>query len=122
LIRDGNKKKFVFNDYKTYKTYKKQVFDVSESLSKIIKGLKDSDFFISLERNKKEIISEGNFSTKISNIFNKIYNIPISIRFLRMSWASSLYSKNPTTKEIKEIAFKMAHSPAESSLYKKLLK
>ena len=128
LIRDGNKKKFVFNDYKTYKTYKKQVFDVPESLSKIInkymtiKGLKDGDFLISLERNKREIISEGNFSTKISNIFNKIYNIPISIRFLRMSWASSLYSKNPTTKEIKEIAFKMAHSPLESSLYKKLLK
>jgi hypothetical protein len=128
LIRDGNKKKFVFNDYKTFKKYKKQVFDVPESLNKVInkylsiKGLKDGDYLISLERSKKEILSEGNFSTKVSNVFNKIYNIPISIRFLRMSWASSLYSKNPTAKEIKEIAYKMSHAPQESLLYKKLLK
>lgn len=128
LIRDGNKTKFVFNDYKTFKKYKKQVFDVPESLNKIIKkyisikGLKDGDYLISLERSKKEIMSEGNFSTKVSNVFNKIYNIPISIRFLRMSWASSLYKNNLTVREIKEIAFKMAHSTQESALYKKLLK
>ena len=130
LIRDGNKKKFVFNDYKTFKKYKKQVFDVPESLNKVInkylsiKGLKYGDYFnrISLERSKKEILSEGNFSTKVSNVFNQIYNIPISVRFLRMSWASSLYSKNPTVKEIKEIAYKMSHAPQESLLYKKLLK
>ena len=37
-----------------------------------------------------------------------------------MSWASALYAKNPSVREIKEIATKMAHSVDESSKYKKL--
>ncbi len=59
LIRDGNKTKIVFNDYKTYKTYQKQIFEVPESLNKIInkymsiKRLKVDDYLISLERDKK---------------------------------------------------------------------
>lgn len=128
LLIDGNKQKFIFNDYKTYSTYKKQVFEVPPELNAIIskyiyiKQLKQDDYLISLERNKKEIISQGNFSAKISNVFEKIYNIPISVRFIRMSWASNLYRNNPTMKEIKDLAFKMAHSPSESRLYNKLLK
>jgi len=127
LLIDGNKQKFVFNDYKTYSTYKKQGFEVPPELNAIlskyiyIKQLKPDDYLISLERNKKEIISEGNFSAKVSNVFNKIYNIPISIRFIRMSHASQLYKKNPTMKEIKDIFLKIAHSPNESRLYNKLL-
>jgi len=126
LVMDGKQFKFVFNDYKTYTTYKKQVFDVPEPLTNVIrkyidmKQLKTSDFLISLERDKKEIISEGNFSGKISKIFDKLYNIPISVRYLRMSHASALYLKNPTIKEIKDLAFKMSHSPDESRLYNKI--
>ena len=44
------------------------------------------------------------------------------MRFIRMSWATDLYSTNPTQAKVKEIAFKMAHSPAESALYNKILK
>ncbi len=39
-----------------------------------------------------------------------------------MSWATHIYSKNISVKEIKEFAYKMSHSPEESILYKKLIK
>ncbi len=70
----------------------------------------------------KEIISEPDFSGKVTNVFKKVYDIPISVRYIRMSWASALYSINPTVSEIKEITTKMAHSVDESSKYKKIFK
>ena len=44
------------------------------------------------------------------------------MRFIRMSWATDLYASNPTAKQIKELASKMAHSPLESRLYNKIIK
>lgn len=125
---DGNKQTFIFNDYKTYTTYKKQVFEVPEALNAVIskyiyiKKLKAGDYLFSLLRDRREPITQGNFSQKISNVFNKIYNIPISIRFIRMSWASDLYRNNPSIKQIKDLSYKMGHSPAESRLYNKIFK
>jgi hypothetical protein len=124
----SNPKQFVFNDYKTDKTYGKQVFEVPEDLDKVFnqyitaKKLKIGDFLFSLLRNKKEPIAESNFSAKVKGVFEKVYGIPITIRFVRMSWATDLYSSNTTQTKVKEITFKMAHSPAESALYKKIIK
>ena len=125
----SNPKRIIFNNYKTYKTYGQQDFNIDDkNLNNIIdeyilsNGLKNDNYLFHLDRDRREVISQPNYSKKISNVFNKIYNIPISIRFLRMSWASYLYSKNPTIKEIKDIAIKMAHSPFESALYKKIIK
>ena len=119
--------KVVFNDYKTYKKYKQQVFELDDpNLNEIITQyivldkLKPNDYLFHLQRSVKEIISEPDFSKKVSNVFDKVYDIPISVRFIRMSWASALYAKNPSVREIKEIATKMAHSVDESSKYKKL--
>ena len=119
---------FVFNDYKTYATYGKQVFKIPDDLDMIInqyitaKKLRNGDFLFSLMRDTKEPISEPNFSPKVKGVFKKVYGIPISMRFIRMSWATDLYASNPTQTKVKEIAFKMAHSPAESALYKKIIK
>ena len=73
-------------------------------------------------RDKKEPIAEPNFSSKVTGVFQKVYGIPISMRFIRMSWATDLYASNPTAKQIKELASKMAHSPLESRLYNKIIK
>jgi len=119
-------KRFLFNDYKTYKTYGKQVFFIPNDLEDIInkylniKELKAGDIFIPLDRNKKEMINESNFSSKITNLFNNIYGIPIPVRFIRMSWASWLYAQNPSVKFIKEITNMMSHSVDESRKYNKL--
>ena len=121
-------KQFVFNDYKTHNTYGKQVFKVPEDLDMIInqyitaKKLKNGDFLFSLMRDKKEPLAEPNFSAKVKGVFKKVYGIPISMRFIRMSWATDLYASNPTAKQIKELASKMAHSPLESRLYNKIIK
>ncbi len=70
-------------------------------------------------RDKKEPIAESNFSAKAKGVFKNVYGIPISMRFVRMSWATDLYASNPTQTKVMEITFKMAHSPAESAIYKK---
>jgi len=77
----------------------------------------------SLLRDKREPIKQGNFTNKIKDVFYKVYNINhITVRFLRMSWASSIYLNNPSVKEINELAYKMSHSADESRLYNKIIK
>ena len=84
--------------------------------------LKNDDYLFHLERDRREVIAESKFSNKISNLFKKIYNIPISIRFLRMSHISYLLNKNPSIKQMEILADYMAHSPDEQGKYKKILK
>lgn len=116
---------FVFNDYKTFKAYGKQIIDVDDDLMKIInlyidmKGLKNDDYLFSLSRNKKEIYDKGAFSNKISKIFKKIYKVPISVRFLRMSWSIYINSdfKRYDFNERKKLIRSMAHSIEESQKY-----
>ncbi len=125
----SNPKRIIFNNYKTYKKYGQQDFEITDKdLNNIIdeyiysNGLKNNDYLISLERNKREVISQPNFSKFISDVFKKIYNIPISMRFLRISWVSDLLNKNPTIKQMEKLADYMAHSIGEQGKYKKISK
>ncbi len=72
----------------------------------VLDKLKPNDDLFHLQRSVKEIISEPDFSSKVSNVFKKVYDIPISVRYIRMSWASALFAKNPTVREIKDITTK----------------
>jgi len=128
LILDTMPYKFVFNFYKTYKIYGQQVIPVEDKTLNIVIGeyinekkLKSGDYLFSKLRDKREVIDEPAFSKKISDIFNKVYGVPISVRYLRMSWATHFYMTNPSARQIKEFTFKMAHSPDESIKYKKLI-
>ena len=56
------------------------------------------------------------------NVFLKIYNIPTTVRFLRMSWVSNLMKSNPTEKEKEALAFFMGHSREEQGKYNKIVK
>jgi hypothetical protein len=126
LIISTKPKRIVFNNYKTDKKYKQQIFNIDDKdLNNIIdtyiksNGLNDGDYLFSLDRSKKEIISQPNFSKLVSNVFFKVYNIPISIRFLRMSWTSDLLSKNPSIQQMEILANQMAHGLNEQQKYKK---
>ena len=128
LIIDTLPYRFIFNDYKTYKIYGQQVIPVEDKTLNIVIGeyinekkLKNGDYLFSKLRDKREVIDEPAFSKKISDVFNKVYGVPISVRYLRMSWATHFYMTNPSAKHIKEFTFKMAHSPYESIKYKKLI-
>ena len=123
----SNPKRIIFNNYKTDKTYGQQVFNIDDKdLNKIIdeyiinNGLKTGDYLFSLDRDKREEISQPNFSKLISNVFNKVYNIHISLRFLRISWIKDFLNKNPTIKQKEILAYKMAHSKEEQEKYNKI--
>lgn len=125
----SNPKRIIFNNYKTYKKYKQQDFIIEDNnLNNIIdeyiylKGLKNGDYLFHLDRDRREVISQPNFSKLISDVFKKIYNIPISLRYLRMSHITYLLSKNPTIKQMEILANQMAHSINEQQLYKKIKK
>lgn len=125
----SNPKRVIFNNYKTYKKYGQQDFKITDpDLNDIINtyissnNLKNNDYLFHLERDKREIISQPTFSKKISDVFKEIYNVPISIRFLRMSHISHLMKTNPTIKQMKILADYMAHSIQEQGKYKKILK
>ena len=128
VINDKDKYKFIFNNYKTYKKYGQQVFEVPDNLAKIlnsyifIKKIKPNQYLFHLERDAREPYSEGNFSKKVIYVFKKIYNTDVSARFLRMSWVVFLSKQHPSLKERKELAFKMAHSPNEQLSYNKIIK
>jgi hypothetical protein len=127
LILKNGKYQIIFNNYKTATTYGRQIFNIdNDRLTNILNDyiikskLLNGDFLFSLRTNKKKEISQSNFSSLISNVFKKVYNIPISVRFLRMSHITSYLLKNPTIKEIELLAYKMGHSKDEQGLYKKI--
>ena len=128
LIISTYPKQIVFNDYKTYKTYGQQIFDIDDDdLNNIIDSyiklndLKPNDYLFHLQRDKREVINEPTFSQKISNVFKKVYGVPISIRYIRMSWSTYINSQNISIKKKKILIEMMAHSYAESQKYFKLL-
>jgi hypothetical protein len=127
LIISKSPKEVVFNDYKTSRKYGKQIFNIPDELDNIInkyiniKGLKPNDYLSGLDRDKREYISQPNFSKKISDVFQKIYKIPISLRFLRQSWSVWINTQKISIKAKKEYINMMAHSQAESDKYFKLL-
>lgn len=129
LIISTNPKQIIFNNYKTSKTHGQQYFNILDTdLNNIIdeyilnNGLLNGDYLFSLNKDKNKVISQPNFSHLISDVFLKVYNIPICIRFIRMSHTSYLLNKNPTIKQMEVLAYQMAHSPQEQQLYKKILK
>ena len=122
-------KKLIFNNYKTDITYGQQVFKISDpDLNKLIdsyitiKKLREGHYLFPLETDYKRPMAQSNFSKKISAVFRQVYEEPISVRFLRMSWISDLMKKNPTNKEMKKLAYEMAHSTDEQKKYNKILR
>ena len=129
LIISTNPKQIIFNNYKTNKTHGQQHFNILDTdLNNIIdeyilnNGLLNGDYLFSLKTDKNKVISQPNFSHLISDVFFKVYNIPISVRFIRMSHTSYLLNKNPTIKQMEILAYQMGHSPQEQQKYKKILK
>jgi hypothetical protein len=124
LIVNGNGKwKFIYNEYKTAKNLGQQPVIVPDDLKKIlheyiaINNLNIGDYLFSLKRDKRELISQPNFSSKISNVFNKIHGLKISNRFLRYSKATD--TAHLSKKEHKQLASDMGHSLNQNLSYRK---
>ena len=125
---EKNKINFIFNQFKTFKKFGQQIFQVPNGLNDIIlnyireKNLKELDYLFYSNKNPKDKLSQSNFSTKISTTFKKVYGIPISIRYIRKSHSTHLYNTAHTNKwstnEINKYQDMMAHSSGESNLYR----
>jgi hypothetical protein len=96
-----------FNEYKTAGTMAQQDIPIpEENLLFYIesKKLNLGDYLFSLERDKRELISQPNFSSKISKVFAKIHGVEISNRYLRYSAATTATNQNLSKKERQELA------------------
>lgn len=111
---------FIFNNYKTSKTYGSQNIIIPPELGKIIYNyikfykLKSGDKFIDLNHNQ--------FIKLTKNVFKKIYNIDnMTNRWLRISFATHISSLNISNNEKNHLAMQMGHNFLQSSKYRKLL-
>ena len=118
-IKDG---KFLFNTYKTAKTYGSQEFVIPEDLRTVL------DKYISLHPSRKDKRKAPNFpllvkddgsalnaSNGITRLLNKIFGRKVGASMLRHIWLTGKYSK--TVDEMGEDAKSMAHSTAVQKTY-----
>ena len=115
LINETNSK-FIFNNYKTNKTFKKQIIDITNmTLKNII-----NNYLKQTNSDKLFNYSSNNFGKKISSIFKEIYNEDITVRWLRISYTTYIRKENKSNNELKDISYKMAHSIQTNSRYNKI--
>ncbi len=110
---DWEKKEFVFNAYKTTKTYGTQRVEIdSEELLKLLKKWEQkkkamrikSDFVFS-DRDGKAY-TQPNFTKELNSIFGK----GISASMIRHIYLSDKFDNMPTIKELRETAQELGHS------------
>ncbi len=118
-IFNRNKGYFVFDDYKTFKIYGKQVIEVIPDLNGIIKNyikinnLKNGDKLINLEYD--------NYMKRLNYIFESYIKKSISVSMLRHIFISHILNTNnpPNNNERLRISRLMAHSIITQSIYRK---
>jgi hypothetical protein len=112
--------RFVWNNYKTSNTFGRVEVEIPEELkSLILSYIKDNK----LKTHQKILdYKKANFVRIITNIFNKIYlDANITIRWVRISYATYLNSLNISNNEREKTAIKMGHGVVQSSKYRKVL-
>lgn len=121
--------RFIFNDYKTSKTYGQQTINILyPSLINIInqyikiKNIDDGGYLISQSKDKNKIIGENNFSRLICKVFKKALNINTSLDYIRKSHIINFIDgKKKSNNEKAIFASYCAHSVDEQSKYYKIL-
>ena len=132
MLKDTNnylvirgKWRFVFNEYKTAKSLEQQVIPIPDDLKEILlsyiksKRLNIGDYLFHLGRDKRESISQPNFSKKISQVFEKVHGVAISNRYLRYSASTTANNQNLSKKDREQLAYDMGHSLNQNLSYSK---
>ena len=123
--------KFIFNNYKTNDKYGQQEIPVMDGeLINLIKKyiayykLKVGDYLLGQTTDKNKVISEPNFSNKLTQVFNKVYNVHTSLDFIRKSHIIAFLDqpKKLSNNEKKQFAEFMSHSTDEQTKYYKIVK
>ena len=108
---DKKNNKFIFNKYKTSKTYKQQAESVPKELSKIInkyigyvKDINKTDFLLF------NISNNGLTAPEIAMRLNKMFGKNISTSMLRHIFLSDKFASMPSIIELQKTASAMGHS------------
>ena len=116
LIIDKLGYTLVFNKYKTFKSFGKQVVPIPTSLKILIdKYCVDFDIIIGsplfpMNADKNIPVSNQFFGKLLSKVFTTIYNTPLSLNDLRMSCSTYNHSLNLSLIENKRFANAMSHN------------
>ena len=117
LIIKDEKCTFVFNDYKTYDTYAKQLLVCCDRVNWFInryiflKVLKEGDYlWYSRQISKDKPLTKGMLSNKIKTVFLKVFNKPATNTYIRMSYATYINKLNLSNNDIKKVCEKMGHN------------
>ena len=122
--------KFIFNNYKTNDKYGQQEIPVMDGeLINLIKKyiayykLKVGDYLIGQTTDKNKVISEPNFSNKLTQVFRKVYNVHTSLDFIRKSHIITFLEqpKKLSNNDKKQFAEFMSHSTEEQTKYYKII-
>jgi len=118
--------KIIFNHYKTSMKYNKQILEnLPDIFIKILyeylakKEKKEGDFLF-LNYLKKPY-SFNVFGINLTRLFTKLYNHNITLRYIRISYATYKNSFNISNNEIKKMAYEMGHSVKINSRYRKIM-
>jgi len=120
IMKKRTPDRFVWNNYKTSNTFGRVEVEIPEELKALILSyIKENN----LKTHQKILdYKKANFVRIITNIFNKIYqDANITIRWVRISYATYLNSLNISNNEREKIAIKMGHGVVQSSKYRKVL-
>jgi integrase len=112
---DMKKKQFIFNNYKTEKSYGQQIIDVPVGLIDIIKKYlkykKDGEGYLLVKFNGDRLISDNSLTRRLNKIFGK----NISSSMLRHIYLSDKYKD--VKEQMKDDALAMAHSVSQQKDY-----
>jgi len=121
LDTTGNPKEFIFNKYKTSKTYGKQVIPINKNLSVVLKAYfkvhplakdkKNKEFAFLIGPDSHPITADNS----ITRILNKIFGKNVGSSMLRHIYLSSKYNINSMTADSEA----MAHSLTQQKDYLK---
>jgi hypothetical protein len=109
-------KKFIFNSYKTSKTYGTTEVDIPTKLHSIIKKwmlINDSDYLITGNNDRMKNIT----APQLTNMLNTFFNKRVSVNLLRHSFLTHVYKDLPDLKEMKDRAKDMSHDLSQALQY-----
>jgi hypothetical protein len=114
----------VFNEYKTSNKFGQQVVAIPESIKELIRDfIENSDIHLGMyllgqQNDKRKEIGQGNFSKKIKDIFESVYDEAITNNWIRMSKATEQSGKYfEAFKAFQDQAQAQSHSSSTHTQY-----
>jgi hypothetical protein len=127
LILDRQKLpiEFIFNLYKTDKSYGKQTIAIPEERAPYLhqyiiqKDFKSKEYLFNIDKDKKEMMGESQFSKLFSTVFTKVYERNINNQLFRIAYATYWNKRSKNVAEKKKYANDLSHDLTTHLQYEK---